>query len=90
MGDEVMAAFSTPIDAVEAAFRMMAEIGEFNRTSGEEELALEFFEVAWPEFAEEKQEALENFRKELADSPWYQQLAEQLDLGEEVTDQTAF
>jgi len=54
--------------------------------AGQEDLALELFDMAWPEFAEGKEEALEKFRETVADSEWYQQLAEQLDMGKVVTE----
>lgn len=49
---------------------------------GHEDLALEFFETAWPPWAEDKEQALEDFRQRVSESPWYQQLAEQMGMGE--------
>ena len=49
---------------------------------GHEELALEFFNMAWPPWADGKEEALAHFRQEVASSPWYQQVAAQTGMGE--------
>ncbi|HEY4002273.1 MAG TPA: DUF5939 domain-containing protein, partial [Candidatus Xenobia bacterium] len=40
MGDAIMAAFSTPVDAVEAAIDMLAAMDELNRTSSQDVLGL--------------------------------------------------
>ena len=49
---------------------------------GHEDLALEFFNMAWPPWADGKEEALAHFRQEVASSPWYQQVAAQTGMGE--------
>lgn len=44
--------------------------------AGHEDLALRFFDMAWPEWAEGKEEALKKFTETVANSPWWQQVAD--------------